>query len=91
MRALQLRSSPAVAQRLRARTPSTPSSGAVVTRDTEDVARAPAPAEPAQAAGDVREAPGEELDEELDALALLERQHNEHKAAAALIRAELGL
>ena len=30
-------------------------------------------------------------DDELDALALLEKQHNEHMAQAALIRAELGL
>ena len=32
-----------------------------------------------------------DVEEELDALALLEKQHNEHKAQAALIRAELGL
>ena len=39
------------------------------------------------------EVPPETTDiaEELDALALLERQHQEHKAQAALIRAELGL
>ena len=35
--------------------------------------------------------PVEELEGELDALALLEKQHAEHKAQAALIRAELGL
>ena len=33
----------------------------------------------------------EMVEEELDALALLEKQHAEHKAQAALIRAELGL
>ena len=32
-----------------------------------------------------------DVEDELDALALLEKQHNEYKAQAALIRAELGI
>ena len=51
------------------------------------------PAGPVSSGAFGAEVPPETTDiaEELDALALLERQHQEHKAQAALIRAELGL
>ena len=50
-------------------------------------ADAPAPATEAER----RHEGGDEGDEALDALAVLERQHAEHQRAAAAIRAELGL
>ena len=54
----------------------------------------PRPSEPSGGSpgkGSGAEGAAEAVTEEMDALALLEKQHAEHKEAAARIRAELGL